>query len=133
MIIKVMSVIDFSGVTQRTDPIAVIYRHESALLSTGPIRFALYQNFPNPFNPETWLPYDLADDAHVQIIIYNALGERVRTLGLGVRPSGSYITREKAAYWDGRSDSGEWVASGIYFYNLTVNNYAETRKMLIVR
>ncbi len=103
------------------------------LLTLAPERFRLHQNFPNPFNPETWIPYQLAADTNVTIAIYNAVGESVRRLDLGMRSAGVYLTREKAAYWDGRSDAGEKVASGVYFYVLEAGDYRETRKMLIVK
>ena len=81
-------------------------------------RTALLQNFPNPFNPETWLPYRLAADAPVTLGIYNVQGQLMRELNLGVQKAGGYLTRETAAYWDGRDQVGETVSSGIYFYTL---------------
>jgi hypothetical protein len=93
----------------------------------------LYQNYPNPFNPETWIPYDLAADASVTISIFNARGETVRQLSLGTQHAGSYLTREKAAYWDGQGETGESVSSGLYFYLLRAGDFATTRKMVIVK
>ncbi|MCH8294678.1 T9SS type A sorting domain-containing protein [Candidatus Poribacteria bacterium] len=95
--------------------------------------FALKQNFPNPFNPETWIPYQLKESASVAIHIYNADGGLVRTLNLGQRAAGFYQSRARAAYWDGRSDTGERVASGIYFYYLQAGNYFATKKMIVVK
>jgi len=91
----------------------------------------LLANYPNPFNPETWIPYQLAALADVSISIYAADGTLVRTLDLGHQPMGIYESRSRAAYWDGRNMLGEPVASGVYFYTLTVGEFTATRKMLI--
>ena len=96
-------------------------------------RTALLQNFPNPFNPETWLPYRLAVDAPVTLGIYNVRGQLVRELNLGVQKAGGYLTRETAAYWDGRDQVGETVCSGIYFYTLHAAPFQATRRMLILK
>ena len=76
----------------------------------------LLPNYPNPFNPETWIPYRLANAADVILTIYDTKGTMVRRLDLGYQPAGSYTARNRAAYWDGRNENGESVASGIYFY-----------------
>ena len=96
-----------------------------------PEKTALMPNYPNPFNPETWIPYQLAEPAEVTVRIYAVNGELVRTLGLGHTPAGIYQSRSRAAYWDGKNDVGESVASGIYFYTLTAGDFTGTRKMLI--
>ena len=96
-----------------------------------PKETALLPNYPNPFNPETWLPYQLAQSTDVTLAIYAANGQVVRTLELGHQPAGMYQTRSRAAYWDGRNKSGEPVASGIYFYTLTAGDFTATRKLLI--
>jgi len=93
----------------------------------------LLQNYPNPFNPDTWMPYQLRKDASVVIRIYTSTGQLVRTLRLGHKPAGFYTGREKAAYWDGRNEAGEHVASGIYFYSVEAGSYSATRKMTVVR
>ena len=98
---------------------------------TTPIQTELLPNFPNPFNPETWIPYQLAAPADVSISIYSADGKIVRTLALGHLPAGTYQSRSRAAYWDGKNEFGESVASGIYFYTLTAGDFSATRKMLI--
>ncbi|MCZ6681195.1 MAG: spondin domain-containing protein, partial [Candidatus Poribacteria bacterium] len=98
-----------------------------------PTQTLLAQNFPNPFNPETWMPYQLADLAEVTIRIYDLSGRAVRTLDLGLKPAGFYSTRSTAAYWDGRNSSGERVASGVYFYSLQTQDFSATRKMLIAK
>ena len=91
----------------------------------------LLANYPNPFNPETWLPYRLADAAQVSINIYNAQGILVRTLALGHRSAGVYQDKGRAAYWNGRNAQGESVASGVYFYTLSAGDFTATRKMLL--
>ncbi len=90
---------------------------------------ALLQNFPNPFNPETWIPYQLAKDANVSIAIYNNEGQGVRTLQLGHQPAGLYLTKSEAAHWDGRNNAGELVSSNIYFYHIRAGDF---RPMAIV-
>ena len=94
---------------------------------------ALLQNFPNPFNPETWLPYHLASEAHVTFRIYNVQGQLTRELDLGIQEAAGYLTRETAAYWDGKDQVGETVSSGIYFYTLEAGPFRATRRMLILK
>ena len=96
-----------------------------------PKETALLANYPNPFNPETWIPYQLAQAGDVQIHIHAINGTLVRTLDLGHRRAGMYQQRTRAAYWDGRNQFGEPVASGVYFYTLTAGDFTATRKMLI--
>jgi hypothetical protein len=96
-------------------------------------RTALLQNFPNPFNPETWLPYALATDAPVTIGIYDVQGQFVRQLDMGEQQAGGYFSREKAAYWDGKDQLGRAVSSGIYFYTLTADSFHATRRLLILK
>ena len=96
-----------------------------------PKQTALLANYPNPFNPETWIPYQLAHASDVQIGIYAINGTLVRTLDLGHQGAGIYQQRTRAAYWDGRNQLGEPVASGVYFYRLTAGDFTATRKMLI--
>jgi len=93
----------------------------------------LHQNFPNPFNPETWLPYELASDAPVVISIYNIKGELVRELNLGEQEADYYVTKSKAAHWDGRNYCGEKIASGVYFYRLQAGKFNAIRRMVILK
>ena len=102
-------------------------------LSQVPLETALLPNYPNPFNPETWIPYHLAEPADVTLSIYAADGRLVRTLTLGHQAAGVYENKSRAAYWDGRNAVGERVASGLYFYTLTAGNFAATGKMLIMK
>ena len=92
---------------------------------------ALLANYPNPFNPETWIPYQLATPAEVMLTIYDMTGSTVRHLEVGHRAAGVYQNRSRAAYWDGRNGRGESVASGLYFYTLKADEFTATRKMLI--
>lgn len=91
---------------------------------------ALFQNFPNPFNSETWIPYHLSESAKVVIRIYAVSGQLIWTLNLGHKPAGLYIEKSRAAYWDGRNNAGEQTASGIYFYNMRAGDFTATRKMI---
>ena len=109
------------GIANLQQLLALLFPKETALLA----------NYPNPFNPETWIPYQLAHASDVQIGIYAINGTLVRTLDLGHQGAGIYQQRTRAAYWDGRNQLGEPVASGVYFYRLTAGDFTATRKMLI--
>ena len=98
-----------------------------------PEKTQLLANYPNPFNPETWIPYELATDTDVRITIYTSTGVVVRALQLGHQTAGYYTDRERAAYWDGRNALGEQVASGIYFYQLETDEMSTLRKMVILK
>ena len=93
----------------------------------------LLPNYPNPFNPETWIPYQLSDAADVNVKIYDVGGRLVRTISIGFRPVGYYLTRERAAYWDGRNEIGEPVSSGIYFIQLVAGDFAATQRVVVVK
>ncbi len=108
-----------------------IFVLEQLLAALTPQETTLLPNYPNPFNPETWIPYRLAEPTAVSISIYSIDGHLVRTLTLGHQPMGIYESRSRAAYWDGRNELGESVASGVYFYTLTAGDFTATRKMLI--
>ena len=96
-----------------------------------PTQTALLANYPNPLNPETWIPYQLATPADVTLTIYTANSKIVRTIPLGNMPAGNYKSRSRAAYWDGKNEVGEPAASGVYFYTLTAGDFRATRKLLI--
>ncbi len=98
-----------------------------------PAETALLHNYPNPFNPETWIPYQLKTPAEVRITIYNPRGVLVRELSIGYQVAGRYTSRARAAYWDGRNTVGEPVASGLYFYTLTAGDFSATRQMVILK
>jgi hypothetical protein len=96
-----------------------------------PAKSLLLQNYPNPLNPETWIPYHLRDAVPVSIKIYNASGQLVRVLDMGHKDAGIYVSRSRAAYWDGKNEAGEDMASGIYFYSITAGDFSTTRKMTL--
>lgn len=104
---------------------------EKLIYNSKPQKTTLLPNFPNPFNPETWMPYDLAQDVNVSIEIYNPLGSIIRTLDIGFQTAGMYRTRQQAAYWDGCNSSGERVASGLYFYVLKAGQVRSVKEMVI--
>ncbi|MXY27049.1 T9SS type A sorting domain-containing protein [Candidatus Poribacteria bacterium] len=106
---------------------------EQLLAALTPKGTVLLPNYPNPFNPETWIPYHLAAATDVQITIYDATGRVVRRLDLGHQSAGYYTVRSRAAYWDGKNALGESVASGIYFYQLQADTVSHLRKMLILK
>ena len=106
---------------------------EDMLRILRPNTTALLANYPNPFNPETWIPYHLATASDVRITIYDGFGTLVRQFDLGHQPAGLYQTRDRAAYWDGTNALGESVASGIYFYTLKTDDFSAIRKMLILK
>jgi len=98
-----------------------------------PSRSMLLQNYPNPFNPVTWIPYLLAEPSDVTVKIYSETGQLVRALPLGYRSAGVYTSQGQAAYWDGKDEHGESIASGVYFYCLQAGKFTATRKMVIVK
>ncbi len=116
-----------------TDPISLQGMRvlKQLLVVLTPKETALLPNYPNPFNPETWIPYQLATPADVTLMIYAADGKVVRTLEIGHQNAGIYQDKSRAAYWDGKNGLGESVASGVYFYTLTAEKFTATRKMLI--
>ena len=106
---------------------------QQLLATARPEKTQLFANYPNPFNPETWIPYELATDTHVKITIYNTQGVVIRTLQFGHQSAGYYTERDRAAYWDGRNALGEQVASGLYFYQLETDTMSSMRKMVILK
>ena len=106
---------------------------EQLLVSLTPRETELLANYPNPFNPETWIPYRLAEDTFVTLTIYDGSSHVVRTLDVGHRIASAYESRSKTVHWDGRNNLGEQVASGVYFYTLIAGNFSATRKMLILK
>ena len=106
---------------------------QQLLVTARPEKTLLLANYPNPFNPETWIPYELATDTNVRITIYNTQGVVIRTLQFGHQSAGYYTGRDRAAYWDGRNALGEQVASGLYFYQLETDEMSLMRKMVILK
>ena len=117
---------DPAGIAALEQLLAALTRAEAP-----PKKTVLLANYPNPFNPETWIPYQLSEAAEVTVTIHASDGKLVRTLELGQRPAGVYSDEDRAAYWDGRNAAGEPVASGVYFYTLTAGDFSATRKMVI--
>ena len=126
------------NITREVDDGSLVFKQSIAMLervlaAMTPGKTVLFANYPNPFNPETWIPYHLATDADVTLTIYDVRGGVVRELRLGHQPAGVYASRGRAAYWDGKNAVGELVASGVYFYTLTAGDFTATRKLLIIK
>ena len=119
-------------ITDTTSQRGILFLQQ-LLVTLTPKETTLLPNYPNPFNPETWIPYQLAKPTDVRITIYSSDGKLVRTLVLGTQPMGIYQTKSRTAYWDGRNALSEPVASGVYFYTLTAGDFTATRKMLILK
>ena len=122
--------------TYQIDDITPVFQRGIAILESlvvllTPKKTVLLPNYPNPFNPETWIPYQLSETTDVTIHIYTAGGTLVRTLALGNQPAGIYHSRSRSAYWDGKNELGEPVASGVYFYTLSAGRFTATRRMVI--
>ena len=116
--------IDLNGITPIFNPPDI---------PTAPMQTRLFQSYPNPFNPDVWIPYELGEDALVSVEIYNISGQLVRTLHVGMKKRGQYITKDKAVYWDGRTQLGERATSGVYFYVLQAGDYVSMRKMAVLK
>lgn len=118
---------------KKNDPVTqkAISFLEQLLKSFTPNMTTLLPNYPNPFNPETWIPYQLSEPSDVSIQIYSTEGSLIRTLSIGKQSAGNYMHRNQASYWDGKNENGEYVASGVYYYTLTAGRYTATRKMII--
>jgi hypothetical protein len=112
-------------------PTKILQRNLEALII--PKDNQILANYPNPFNPDTWIPYQLAKESDVTIRIYNLSGQLVRALELGYKDAGLYYSRERAAHWDGRNTTGEQVASGVYFYHIKAGDFQATRKLLMTK
>ena len=116
-----------------TNPAAPTNISSAAPQTATPTETQLLANYPNPFNPETWIPYQLAKDTDVQLLIYDMHGKIVRSLTLEHQFAGYYTNSSRAAYWDGRNALGERVASGVYFYQLLTTETSLIRKMVILK
>ena len=111
----------------------ILYVLESILTKTLPKQSRLLPNYPNPFNPETWIPFRAAKDGNASVTIYDINGTIIRLLPIGYVLAGNYLGPDKAIYWNGKTDAGEYVSSGTYFYQIKLVDYTETRKMIIVK
>jgi hypothetical protein len=110
-----------------------LQNQETLLLRVVPSRTQVLANYPNPFNPETWIPYHLAEGSEVELEIYNQQGKRIRRLELGYQSPGIYIRPSEAIYWDGRNQQGESVSSGLYFYHLRAGQFSQVRRMVLLK
>ena len=110
-----------------------LLRHYLSIADQNVKETKLLPNYPNPFNPDTWIPYQLSEASTVNVKIYDVTGSLVRTINVGHKPTGYYLTHEKAVYWDGRNENGERISSGVYFYTLITDHYTQTRRMVIVK
>ena len=115
------------------DALKTLIYLQQLLATARPEKTQLLANYPNPFNPETWIPYELATDTHVRLTIYNTQGVVIRSLQFGHQSAGYYVGRDRAAYWDGRNAVGEQVASGVYFYQFETDEMSALRKMVILK
>ena len=110
-----------------------LLRHYLSIADPNVQETKLLSNYPNPFNPDTWIPYQLSEESTVTVKIYDVTGSLVRTIQVGHKPAGYYHTRERAIYWDGRNQNREPVSSGVYFYTLNTDTYTQTRRMVILK
>ena len=115
------------------DEETILHVLESILTKTLPKQSQLLANYPNPFNPETWIPFRAAKDGNASVTIYDINGTIIRLLPIGYVLAGNYLGPDKAIYWNGKTDAGEYVSSGTYFYRIKLVDYTETRKMVIVK
>jgi len=115
------------------EELSAAYRWVDLQYNPIPDLTRLLQNYPNPFNPETWIPFELSQDSEVTISIYDVAGQIVRSMEMGFQPAGIYSSQAKAIYWDGKSQTGETVASGIYFYSIIIGDETQTRRMVILK
>jgi len=134
--------IDFSGEKGRSETIPAmsgpfgkekpkVFSESSAL--GQPVKFQVFQNFPNPFNPETWIPFQIPEATDVTVKIYNVFGQAVRTIDLGQKEVGRYLSKDESIHWDGRNQNGELVPSGVYFYQFRAGKFMAMKKMLLVK
>ena len=123
--------VDIAGIKAKSQIIKVT--RQKVKVKIIPDSFALFQNYPNPYNPETWIPYRLPVDTTVTIKIYDVTGRVVRTFSLGEKEAGVYTSRKEATYWNGRNEAGERVNSGLYFYAIEAGNFKAIKRMLLVK
>ena len=128
-----VQIVDGSGRFSHLPELHAVPTLKCEAMCMVPHKTRLLANYPNPFNPDTWIPFELADDANVNIQIYDISGHLVRTISLGYRPAGRYVDRSASAYWDGRNFSGERIASGLYLYRLTAGNFSAVRRMVVLK
>jgi len=129
-----LAVVELEDMPVRSEAEELVFSLLIAMLPERlPEQTQLLSNYPNPFNPETWIPFELSQDSKVSVTIYNIAGTPVRNISVGYLQAGSYVSQLKSVYWDGKSDTGERVSSGTYFYQIRAGDYTETRKMVILK
>ena len=127
---------ELQAIPNRTPRIQIaieLLRHYLAVADRNVKETKLLPNYPNPFNPDTWIPYQLSKASTVTVKIYDVTGSRIRTIQVGHKPIGYYLTPERAIYWDGRNQNREPVGSGVYFYTLNTDTHTQTRRMVILK
>lgn len=124
---------EFGGTQIRGEDVAIIREKGKAAPSARAFIFSAPSPYPQPSNPEVWIPYTLGKGVEVSITIYNASGRLIRTLNLGYQNAGEYISKAKTAYWDGKNENGEKVSSGLYFYTIQAGNFAATKRMILLK
>ncbi|MFQ6040821.1 MAG: M14 family zinc carboxypeptidase [Candidatus Poribacteria bacterium] len=122
-----------SNEMERTFDLWSIFNERKIFVQSAGDKNYLGPSYPNPSNPDAWIPYKLSQNSDVVIRIYNSAGQQIRTLNLGDKNAGVYITKDKAAYWDGLNDAGERVSSGVYFYSIQAGDFRDTRRMVFIR
>ena len=128
------AIVELEGMPARSQAEELVLNLLIAILPEKlPEQTQLLPNYPNPFNPETWIPFELSRDGEVSVSIYDVAGPLVRNLRMGYLEAGSYVSQSKAIYWDGKTDAGERVASGTYFYILKTKDYTFTQKMIVLK
>ena len=128
------AIVELEDMPARSDAEELVFNLLKAILPERlPTQTQLLPNYPNPFNPETWIPFQLAQDSSVTAKIYDVTGKLIRMIELGHVPAGNYVESNRAIYWDGRSENGEHVSSGTYFYQIQAGDYTDTRKMVILK
>ena len=129
------AIVELEGIPVRSEVEELAFNLLIAILPDRlPEYTQLLPNYPNPFNPETWIPFELSQDSKVLVTIYNVAGTPVRSISMGYLQAGSYVKQSRAIYWDGgKADTGERVASGTYFYTLKIADYVSTQKMIILK
>ena len=128
------AIVELKDMLARSDTEELVFNLLQAILPERlPEQTQLLPNYPNPFNPETWLPFELSQDSKVSVTIYNVAGTPVRAISMGYLQAGRYVSQSRAIYWDGKTDTSERVASGTYFYTLKTQDYTSTQKMIILK
>ena len=128
-----LAIMELEKISRRSETEELVLSVLRTLSMSLPGQTLLRQNYPNPFNPETWIPFELSQSSKVTVVIYNVIGTPIRTIRIGYMEAGRYVSRSRAVYWDGKTDAGGKVASGVYFCTLRTQDYTSTQKMVILK